>query len=60
MIIHMFDTELNNFNNFVNDFKLKKKFKGGEVTLGYYKSYQNIQYNPAIMSLLASDTDKSR
>ena len=24
-----------------------------------YKSYQNIQYNPAIMSLLASDTDKS-
>ena len=25
-----------------------------------YKSYQNIQYNPAIMSLLASDTDKSR
>jgi outer membrane receptor protein involved in Fe transport len=42
MIIHMFDTELNNFNNFVNDFKLKKKFKGGEVTLGYYKSYQNI------------------
>jgi outer membrane receptor protein involved in Fe transport len=42
MIIHMFDVELNNFNNFVNDFKLKKKFKGGEVTLGYYKSMQNI------------------
>ena len=25
-----------------------------------YKSYQNIQYNPAIMTLLASDTSKSR
>ena len=25
-----------------------------------YKSYQNIQYNPAIMTLLASDTNKSR
>lgn len=42
MIIHMFDTELNNFNNFTNDLKLKKKFTGGDVTLGYYKSFQNI------------------
>lgn len=28
-------------------------------TSDLYKSYQNIQYNPAIMSLLASDSDKS-
>jgi outer membrane receptor protein involved in Fe transport len=42
MIIHMFDTELNNFNLFANDFKLKKRFNGGELTFGYYKSYQNI------------------
>jgi len=42
MIIHMFDTELNNFNNFVNDLKLKKKLKNGDLTLGYYKSLQNI------------------
>lgn len=42
MIVHMFDTELENFNNFVNDFKLKKKFKGGELAFGFYKSYQNI------------------
>jgi outer membrane receptor protein involved in Fe transport len=42
MIIHMFDVELNNFNNFVNDFKLKKTFKGGDVTFGFYKSFQNV------------------
>ncbi|MFP5039604.1 TonB-dependent receptor domain-containing protein [Parasediminibacterium sp. JCM 36343] len=42
MIIHMFDVELNNFNNFVNDFKLKKVFKGGDATFGFYKSYQNV------------------
>jgi len=42
MMIHMFDTELNDFNNFVNDLKLKKKFKGGDVTFGFYKSLQNI------------------
>ncbi|OZI07062.1 TonB-dependent receptor [Siphonobacter sp. BAB-5385] len=42
MLIHMFDVELNNFNNFVNDFKLKKDFGAGSVTFGFYKAYQNI------------------
>jgi outer membrane receptor protein involved in Fe transport len=42
MIIHMFDVELNNFNNFVNDFKLNKSFKGGNITFGYFKSLQNV------------------
>ncbi len=42
MIIHMFDTELNNFDNFVNDLKLRKSFENVDVTLGYYKSNQNI------------------
>jgi outer membrane receptor protein involved in Fe transport len=42
MIIHMFDTELNNFNNFVNDMKLKKKIKTTDLTFGLYKSLQNI------------------
>lgn len=42
MIIHMFDVELNNFDNFVNDLKLSKSFKGGNVTFGYYKSLQNV------------------
>ncbi len=42
MMMHMFDVELNNFDNFVNDFKLKKKFTKGEINFGFYKSYQNI------------------
>lgn len=42
MIIHMFDTELNNFNNFTNDFKLKKSFNGTDVTLGFYRAFQNV------------------
>ena len=42
MIVHMFDTELNNFNNTVNDLKLKKKFKNGNLLLGYYRSFQNV------------------
>lgn len=42
MIIHMFDTELNNFNNFVNDFRLRKSFDGVDLSFGYYRSTQNI------------------
>lgn len=40
--IHMFDVELNNFDNFMNDFKLTKSFETVAVTVGYFKSIQNI------------------
>lgn len=40
--IHMFDTELNDFNNFMNDFKLSKSFDKLNLTLGYFKSIQNV------------------
>ena len=40
--IHMFDVELNNFNNFMNDFKLSKSFDKVDFTLGYFKSFQNV------------------
>ena len=40
--IHMFDTELNNFNNFMNDFRLTKSFDNVAVTLGYFKSNQSV------------------
>ncbi|WP_336068240.1 TonB-dependent receptor [Mesoflavibacter sp. CH_XMU1404-2] len=40
--IHMFDVELNNFNNFMNDFKLQKSFEGVDLTVGYFKSIQNV------------------
>lgn len=42
MIIHMFDTQLNNFNNFSNDLKLRKKFNQVNLTFGYYRASQNI------------------
>ena len=42
MRIHTFDTEINNFNNFTNDMKLTKKLGNFDLTLGYYKAFQNI------------------
>lgn len=55
MIIHMFDAKLNNFNNFVNDFKIKKKLDVVNLTFGYYKSSQNIDmdwiFNSYLMTL---------
>lgn len=40
--IHMFDTQLNDFNNFMNDLKVTKKFEKVGVTAGFFKSIQNI------------------
>ncbi len=42
MRIHTFDTEINNFNNFTNDIKLTKSIGNFDLTLGYYKAFQNI------------------
>lgn len=38
----LFDTRLNNFNNFMNDIRLTKKFDKLDVTLGYFKGIQNL------------------
>ncbi|GAL00074.1 TonB-dependent receptor [Nonlabens ulvanivorans] len=43
--IHMFDVELENFNNFMNDLKLSKTYDNLDITLGYFKSVQNISMN---------------
>ncbi|NHM05847.1 TonB-dependent receptor [Flavobacterium sp. CYK-4] len=40
--IHMFDTQLNDFNNFMNDLRLTKKFDKVGITAGWFKSIQNI------------------
>ncbi len=40
--IHMFDVELNDFNNFMNDLRLTKSFDNVDVTVGYFKSIQNV------------------
>ena len=40
--IHMFDTQLNDLSNFMNDLRITKKFDKVGVTAGYFKSIQNI------------------
>jgi len=47
MRVHLFDTELNDLNNFANDFKVTKTFDAGDggtvdLAFGYYKSAQTI------------------
>ncbi|MFK7758289.1 MAG: TonB-dependent receptor [Flavobacteriales bacterium] len=41
-VIHMFDTELTNLNNFVSDSKISKQFDDLTVDLGYFRGQQNI------------------
>ena len=38
----LFDTQLNNFNNFMNDIRLTKSFDKVDVTVGYFKGIQNV------------------
>nr|WP_321221663.1 TonB-dependent receptor [uncultured Psychroserpens sp.] len=38
----LFDTQLNNFNNFMNDIRLTKSFDNLDVTVGYFKGIQNV------------------
>lgn len=40
--IHLFDTELNNLNNFMNDIQLSRSFENLDVTVGFFKAAQNI------------------
>lgn len=40
--IHMFDVDLNNFDNLINDFKVTKSFNNIYLTLGYFVSKQSI------------------
>jgi len=42
VVVHMFDTDLNNLNNLVNDFKLKKRINNADLAFGFYQSRQNI------------------
>jgi len=40
--IHMFDTQLNDMSNFMNDLRLTKKIDNVGVTFGFFKSMQNV------------------
>ncbi|MFK7973049.1 MAG: TonB-dependent receptor [Bacteroidia bacterium] len=41
-VIHMFDTELKNFDNLVSDTKIKKSFEKVSVNAGFFKAQQSI------------------
>jgi outer membrane receptor protein involved in Fe transport len=53
--IHMFDTELDNFDNMMNDLKISKRFGKVNATLGYFTAVQNVNmswlWNSYIMEL---------
>ena len=57
--IHMFDTQLNNFNNFMNDLRVTKKFDKVGVTAGYFKSIQNISMSWLWNSYLQEVSDNN-
>lgn len=42
MLVHMFDTELNNFNNFMNDFNVSKSLGSVSLKAGVFKAYQQV------------------
>ncbi|OYU82244.1 MAG: TonB-dependent receptor [Flavobacterium sp. BFFFF1] len=57
--IHMFDTQLNNMDNFMNDLRITKKFNKVGVTAGYFKSIQNISMSWLWNSYLQEVSDSN-
>ncbi|SFC60963.1 Outer membrane receptor proteins, mostly Fe transport [Flexibacter flexilis DSM 6793] len=61
MVVHLFNTKLNNFNNYMNDLQLKKEFGKNNLLLGVYKSNQNINMDWLFSShLMTVDGKKAR
>jgi len=57
--IHMFDTQLNNMDNFMNDLRITKKFDKVGITAGYFKSIQNISMSWLWNSYLQEVSDNN-
>ncbi len=57
--IHMFDVQLNNFNNFMNDLRITKKLDKVGITAGYFKSIQNISMSWLWNSYLQEVSDNN-
>lgn len=61
MTIHSFDVEMNNLDNFTNDFYLTKTFNDKiHLTAGYYKAYQRIDMTWLWQSYLTDVADSPR
>lgn len=59
MLMHLFNTKLNNFNNFFNDFNLSKKWDGVKVNAGLYKGVQNVSMSWLWNSYLQEVSDSN-
>ncbi|WPR71801.1 TonB-dependent receptor [Flavobacterium sp. NG2] len=57
--IHMFDTQLNNLDNFMNDLRITRKFDKVGITAGYFKSIQNISMSWLWNSYLQEVSDNN-
>lgn len=58
MRMHLFDVDLNNFNNFTNDLRLTKAFDRIDVTAGVYNAFQNVSMSWLWNSYLTDVTDQ--
>ncbi|MFY8034136.1 MAG: TonB-dependent receptor [Flexibacteraceae bacterium] len=58
MRMHLFDTKLNNMNNFTNDLNVNKSFGQVTVNAGIYKAYQAIGMSWLWNSYLTDVSDK--
>lgn len=58
MRVHLFDVDLNNFNNFSNDFSISKNLGRAKVNVGMYKAYQNISMSWVWNSYLMDVNDQ--
>jgi outer membrane receptor protein involved in Fe transport len=56
--VHLFDTQLNNFNNFTNDFNVSKTIGRAKINLGVYKASQNISMSWVWNSYLMDVNDQ--
>ena len=57
--IHMFDTQLNDMSNFMNDLRLTKKIDNVAVTFGFFKSMQNVSMSWLWNSYLQEVSDSN-
>ncbi|OUD34694.1 TonB-dependent receptor [Flavobacterium sp. FPG59] len=57
--VHMFDTQLNDMSNFMNDLRLTKKIDNLGVTFGFFKSMQNVSMSWLWNSYLQEVSDNN-
>lgn len=64
MVMHLFNTKLNNFNNITNDYSVNKDFNRVKVNVGVYQASQNINmswlWNSYLMDVSSSGSGHSQ